>query len=130
MKKIFYLPFLAFYLFANQTISGQKSIDKNLITGSWIGKINTGAIQLRIVINLLLVEKDSLIATLDSPDQGAKGIKLGQVQYNGTTIKISADALLAEYNGTIENDTLIEGTWKQGGASLNLNLIKLRTAFI
>ena len=129
MKRIFSLPLLAVLLFVNQSISGQKSIDKNSITGSWMGKINTGAIQLRIVINLSVVGKDSLIATLDSPDQGAKGIKLGPVSNSGETLKISAGALQAEYNGTIKNDTLIEGIWKQSGASLDLNLVKLRTAF-
>jgi alpha/beta superfamily hydrolase len=47
----------------------------------------------------------------------------------GETIKISAPLLLAEYNGTVKNDTLIEGTWKQRGNSMALNLAKLKTAF-
>jgi uncharacterized protein len=129
MKKILYLSILPVLLFLNQSISGQKSIDKNSITGAWMGKISAGAIQLRIVINFSVVGKDSLIATLDSPDQGAKGIKLGPVSNSGETLKISAGALQAEYNGTIKNDTIIEGTWKQAGTSNVLNLVRLKTTF-
>ena len=129
MKKSNTAYILAVLLLLSYSISAQTGINKNSIAGSWLGKINTGAIQLRIVINLSVIENDSLVATLDSPDQGAKGIKLGPVSNSGETLKISADALKAEYNGTIKNDTVIEGTWTQSGASLDLNLVKLRTVF-
>ena len=85
--------------------------------------------ELRIIFNLSVIENDSLIATLDSPDQGAKNIRLGPVTLNGETLKISAGGLLAEYNGLIKNDTIIEGTWKQAGTSNVLNLVKIKTAF-
>ena len=94
-----------------------------------MGKIAAGAIPLRIIFNLSLVEKDSLVATLDSPDQGVKNIKLGPVTFDGSKIKISAGAMLAEYNGIIKNDTLIEGTWIQAGTSMVLNITKLKTEF-
>lgn len=128
MKKVFTLSAFLIILLLTQTISAQ-TIDKKFITGSWLGKITAGAIQLRVVFNLSIVGKDSLVATLDSPDQGAKGIKLGPVTYTGGTLKISAPALLAEYNGTIKNDTLIEGTWKQGPTINPLNLVRLKAAF-
>ncbi|MEI6047276.1 MAG: alpha/beta fold hydrolase [Bacteroidota bacterium] len=129
MKKAYSLLIIAALLLVSHSLSGQKNIDKRPLTGSWLGKITAGAIELRVVFNLSVIGKDSLVATLDSPDQGAKGIKLGPVTYNGETIKISAGALLAEYNGTIKNDTLIEGTWKQAGNSMDLNLVKLKTVF-
>ncbi|MEI8226247.1 MAG: alpha/beta fold hydrolase [Bacteroidota bacterium] len=128
MKKILALVILLNSLLLSQSLSAQ-NIDKKFITGSWLGKIAAGAIELRIVFNLSVIEKDSLVATLDSPDQGAKNIKLGPVTFTGETIKISAGAMLAEYNGTIINDTLIEGTWKQAGTSNVLNLVKLKSAF-
>jgi len=120
---------LLLILTISQTMQGQNSLTKKSITGSWLGKISVGAIELRVVFNLSIVENDSLVATLDSPDQGAKGIKLGPVTFTGETIKISAGALLAEYNGKIINDTLIEGTWKQAGNLVVLNLTKLEAAF-
>ena len=129
MKKIYYIAILSFsFLFSIQA-SGQNVIEKNALTGSWLGKINTGAIELRVVFNLSLIGKDSLVATLDSPDQGAKNIKLGTVTFTGATLRIVAPLLLAEYNGSVKNDTLIEGTWKQGANTIPLNLVKLKTAF-
>jgi uncharacterized protein len=113
----------------SQLLPAQNMIKKETLTGSWMGKISTGAIELRVVFNLSIAEKDSLIATLDSPDQGVKNIKLGPVTLKDDNIKISAGALLSEYNGVIRNDTIIEGTWTQAGRSMALNLNKLRTAF-
>jgi pimeloyl-ACP methyl ester carboxylesterase len=128
MKKIIALTIMVTSILLSQTLTAT-NVDKSSITGSWLGSISAGAIELRVVFNLSVVEKDSLIATLDSPDQGAKGIKLGPVTFNGETIKISAGAMLAEYNGTLVNDTLIEGIWKQAGKSSVLNLKKLKAQF-
>lgn len=107
-----------------QQVTGGKDL-----TGAWMGKINPGAISMRVIFNLSYVEGDSLVATLDSPDQGVKGIKLGPVTLDENRIKISAGALLAEYNGTIKNDTLIEGKFTQAGATLDLNLTRLIDEF-
>ena len=128
MKKVVALSILFNLLLLSQLGTAQ-TIDKKSITGSWLGKISVGAIELRVIFNLSLIENDSLVATLDSPDQGAKGIKLGPVTFTVQTLKISAGAMLAEYNGTIKNDSLIEGTWKQSGTLNVLNLTKLKTAF-
>ena len=106
-----------------------QNLSKNNVPGSWLGKIQAGAIQLRVIFNLSLVEKDSLIATLDSPDQGAKNIKLGKVTLTGENIKISAPALAGEYTGIIKNDSVMEGTWTQGGNAMKLDLKKLKTSF-
>jgi uncharacterized protein len=127
MKKIFILS-VFFFLICSHSVIAQ-NLDKKSISGSWLGKIVSGATELRVVFNLSVIEKDSLIASLDSPDQGAKNIKLGPVTFSGNTLKISAGAMLAEYSGTFKNDTLIEGTWKQAGNTIPLNLVKLKTAF-
>lgn len=129
MKNLLYIYSLAVALLVHATLQSQDIADKHSVAGSWFGRLNAGAISLRIVFNLSLVEKDSLVATLDSPDQGAKNIKIGPVVLNGKEIQIKAPLLLAEYNGTIKNDTLIEGTFKQAGASLPLNLTKLKAVF-
>jgi uncharacterized protein len=128
MKKSFLLSFIVISFMASLSSSAQ-NIDKKAITGSWLGKINTGTMDLRVIFNLTLAGKDSLTATLDSPDQGAKGIKIGPVTVNGDKIKISAPMLRGEYNGTLKNDTLFEGTWMQGGNTMPLELAKLKTAF-
>ncbi len=129
MKKTYILLILVMSLIFPEMSPAQNKTDNRSITGSWLGKINTGAIELRVIFNLSVAGNDSLVATLDSPDQGAKNIKLGPVTFTGKTLKISAAVLMAEYNGTIKNDTLITGTWMQGGATLPLDLVKLKSAF-
>jgi hypothetical protein len=108
---------------------GQDQIDKKSVVGSWLGKLDVSSVTLRIIFNLSLIEKDSIVATLDSPDQGAKNIKIGPVTLDGKEISIKAPLLLAEFNGTVKDDTLIEGTFKQAGRTMPLNLIKLKKAF-
>ena len=129
MKKLLIVLSLLIFCMITYQAAGQNSIDKKSVTGSWLGKIATRGIELRIVFNLSVIEKDSLVATLDSPDQGAKGIKLGPVTLSGENVKISAGALAAEYNGILKNDSIIEGTWKQGNVTVPLNLTKLKTVF-
>jgi alpha/beta superfamily hydrolase len=129
MKKTLITVAFVFICVAQVALKAQTTIDKKSATGSWMGKIPAGAIELRVVFNLTIIGKDSLVATLDSPDQGAKNIKLGPVSLSGSSIKISAGALLAKYNGTFKNDSLIEGTWKQGPKTMDLNLNRLKATF-
>jgi alpha/beta superfamily hydrolase len=110
-------------------VKAQDPIERKSLSGSWIGKIEINTIALRIVFNLSVIENDSLVVTLDSPDQGAKDIKIGPVTLDGREISIKAPLLLAEYIGTVKNDTLMEGTFKQAGRTTPLNLTKLKKAF-
>lgn len=130
MKKIPALVVLMSMLLLTQSLSAQNKIDKKSLTGSWIGKIAVNALEMRIVFNLSVVGRDSLISTLDSPDQGVKGIKLGRVLLDGNKLTIQAAALLAEYTGTIINDTIIAGTWKQSGQTFPVNLTKLEGEYV
>jgi len=112
---VFNLPLLSY---------PQDVIEKSPVSGSWKGKLSSGPVSLRIVFNISVLENDSLIVTLDSPDQGAKGIRIGPVIFDGNEINIKAPLLLGEYQGTLINDTLIEGIWSQAGTSNLLNLTR------
>ncbi|HEX2921759.1 MAG TPA: alpha/beta fold hydrolase [Bacteroidales bacterium] len=124
MKKVL----LILSLIITVHISSAQS-SRDLIKGSWIGKLTTGAIDLRIVFNITADEYDSLIVTLDSPDQGAEGIKVGPINITGRDFIIMAPTLRAEYQGSLVNDTTINGTFSQGGMALKLNLTRLTTEF-
>jgi uncharacterized protein len=130
MKKTAFLVILLIICTCNCNIQAQNTIDKKSVSGSWLGKLNISGVTLRIVFNLSVIEKDSLAVTLDSPDQGAKGLKVGPVELAGDKIKISASLIKGEYNGTFANDTLINGTWSQAGSSWPLDLSKMKTALI
>jgi uncharacterized protein len=129
MKKIVSLFIMVVPLMLTNSLSAQDVINKNILPGSWLGKISTNGIDLRLVFNLKLNDKDSLIATADSPDQGAKNIPLGRVILEDKKLTIKAPILMGEYNGSITGDSTIDGTWAQRGVTFTLNLKKLKTAF-
>ncbi|HKK41459.1 MAG TPA: hypothetical protein VJ963_03540, partial [Bacteroidales bacterium] len=118
MKKLFLHSSLIIYLFISGVCSAQDSALKIALPGSWFGKLNTGALELRVIFNITTKGNDSLIATLDSPDQGVKGIKIGPVLLKGDSIIISAPLLRASLNGEIKSDTTIDGRWTQSGMTL------------
>jgi uncharacterized protein len=129
MKKLFVVSILVKILFFSYSLSAQNNADKKFIPGSWLGKVTTNGIDLRMVFNLKLNDKDSLVATLDSPDQGAKNIPLGRVILNDNKLVIQAPLLLGEYKGTITSDSTIAGTWTQSGGNYPVNLKRLKTPF-
>jgi hypothetical protein len=91
--------------------------------GSWIGTLQVGPAQLRIVFNITADSAGDLSATLDSPDQGATGIPVSSVTLTGDSLKLGVLAVSGGYAGRMETgDTAITGTWMQGGMSLPLAL--------
>jgi alpha-beta hydrolase superfamily lysophospholipase len=129
MKKIVLLSIFLITAMITSSLFAQNSFAKNNLPGSWLGKLATNGIELRLIFNFRLSDNDSLSATLDSPDQGAKNIPLGKVTLDNKKLTIKAPALLGEYNGTIVSDSAIDGTWTQRGVDFNVNLKKLKTAF-
>ena len=98
------------------------------IDGAWLGTVEAGAIKLRVVFHITNTE-DGLMATLDSPDQGAKGIPATSVKRDGASLKIEMKAIGGLFDGTINKDlTAIEGTWTQGGATMPLALKRAKDA--
>ena len=90
--------------------------------GSWSGTLDVG-VPLRLVINLSS-SGDSLMATMDSPDQGTYGIPAGPVTITGNNIVIAVESIAGEFAGKFVNDTLIRGTWSQAGSSFPLTVVK------
>jgi alpha/beta superfamily hydrolase len=128
MKKIKIILLVLTTLLLTNSVSGQNNY-KYILPGSWLGKLSVQGIELRLVYNLKINEKDSLIATLDSPDQGAKNIPLGTVILTDKKLIIQAPKLLGEYNGSITSDSTIEGVWTQRGVNYTVNLKKLKMPF-
>ena len=125
MKRILFFLFLLAAIMLTNSLSAQSITKTKTLPGAWFGRISADGNDLRIVFHLKLIEKDSLIATLDSPDQGAKDIPVGQVILDNKKLVIQAPDLNGAYNGTITGDSTMEGTWSQNGADFPLNLKKL-----
>lgn len=117
--KLFFNILILSLCFTLSTILAQ---EKDL-SGSWVGKLKLpNGIQLTIVFNLQKTG-DEYSATLDSPDQGAKGIPCGKVKVENDSIGIDVPAIVGNYAGKINySDKKITGYWNQAGSSFELNL--------
>jgi uncharacterized protein len=92
------------------------------IDGAWLGTIEAGGSKLRVVFHIANTE-DGLTATMDSIDQGAKGIPATGVKREGDSLTIEMKQIGGEFKGTINKDrSVIEGTWSQGGGTFPLVL--------
>jgi len=114
MKKILLLATLIFFIFTTAWAQD--------ITGAWMGTLEPGAVKLRLVFHISNTET-GLVATMDSPDQNAKGLPVTSVARDGSSLTLEMKALGVTFTGTISKDlTAIEGTFTQGGASFPLIL--------
>ena len=94
------------------------------ITGQWNGVLKVQGAQLRVVFNVTKTDDGALKSTMDSPDQGAQGIPTTTTSFENSTLKITLTSAGIEYIGTIGDDNIIVGTFKQAGHSFPMNLTK------
>lgn len=86
------------------------------ISGSWNGKLPVGPQELTIVLNV----SDSG-CTLDSPDQGAKGIPCKMLFLSADSISVDVPMIGASYAGRLSDGKLV-GKLTQMGYSFPLDL--------
>ncbi len=90
------------------------------ISGQWHGLLEIPGSPLRLVINI--EKSDSgYNSTLDSPDQGAKGIPVDTTTFADGKLDIAATALGLTYTAKLVGNKL-EGTFAQGGLTLPLEM--------
>ena len=93
------------------------------ISGQWNGALKVQGTQLRVVFNITKTE-NGINSTMDSPDQGAKGIPTTSTNFENSILKITIANAKIEYEGILGKDNNIVGTFKQGGQSFPMNLSK------
>lgn len=120
MKSLFYL---LIGLFFSMSINAQ---EKDL-SGVWSGKLELpNTMKLTVVINISMNSDGTFTSTLDSPDQGAKGIPTESTTVVGDSVTISIPAIKGTFKGKIIfEDMKIEGKWSQGGMNLDLIVSKV-----
>jgi len=92
------------------------------ITGQWNGVLKVQGIQLRVVFNIAKTDK-GYSSTMDSPDQGAKGIPVTATTFENSRLRIDLANLRIEYNGELK-DKKIVGIFKQNGMEFPMDLTK------
>ena len=113
MKKIFFITFLLIYI---------SSFSQSII-GKWEGILNVQTIQLKLIFNINNTDK-GLVSTMDSPDQGAKGIPVTAVDFENNILKLKIDNANIAYEGALKTKDTIIGNFVQSGQSFPLILIK------
>lgn len=91
------------------------------LNGAWRGTLSVGPMSLNVVLNLEQTEQ-GLTATLDSPDQNAKGIP-ATATIDGDKLTVNVTMLGAKYVVTV-NDSILDGTFSQTGQSFPLRLTR------
>lgn len=92
------------------------------ITGQWNGVLKVQTMQLRIVFNVSKTDA-GYSSTMDSPDQGAKGIPVTVTTFENSKLKLEIPAATIEYTGELK-DQVITGTFKQNGMEIPLTLTR------
>ena len=90
------------------------------ITGKWNGVLKVQGTQLRLVFNISK-SATGYSSTMDSPDQGAKGIPVTSTTFENSKLKIEVSNLRMEYSGELKGNA-ITGTFKQNGLELPMDL--------
>lgn len=85
------------------------------IKGDWTGKLSVYGTEIPLVFHF-----DGEECTMDSPDQGARGIS-AKLERTATGIKVAVPSINANYEGVNMGDSVM-GTFKQNGLSLPLTL--------
>jgi pimeloyl-ACP methyl ester carboxylesterase len=97
----------------------------SVLFGSWQGDIDNNGTSLPLVLKFSKNKYGTLIALLDSPQQGATDIPTTRVTLEGDSVIIIANNLMAMYRGKYEKDSsLIRGIWYQIGKLFPLVLKK------
>lgn len=91
------------------------------ITGEWHGLIQVQGMKLRIVFHISQTGT-VYTATMDSPDQGAKGIPMTAATYANDTLSLNHDMAAINYKGVVVGKDSVAGVFKQGSFQLPLGL--------
>lgn len=83
------------------------------IEGDWMGKLNLGPQSLTIVLHVNCNAQGKVKCTLDSPDQGVKGIAVETDYCSSDSISVSLASLALSFQGKLKGDEIV-GTFTQG----------------
>lgn len=91
------------------------------LTGTWRGTLTVPGGELPLIFHISQEPDGKLVATLDSPNQGAYGIQTSSTEFVGDSLRIDVPMIGGQYRGGVAGDT-IAGTWSQSGMSFPLAL--------
>ncbi len=97
------------------------TVSARSIDGAWRGSLSVGPTSIPLVFNFSTDPAGKTLCTLDSPQQGAKGIPTDVTLCSADSVIVSCPAIGASYSGAIHTDSII-GSFEQRGFKFPLNL--------
>lgn len=115
--------FLVAFLLAIAAMTVHAQVNNTTaLMGAWSGKLKVGPMSLTLVLHL--EQADGYVkVTLDSPDQGAKGIPAFKEYLSDDSLAVKVEAIGMTYRARL-NDGQLDGTFSQNGFSTKLVLDK------
>ena len=91
----------------------------------WQGSLDVSGTKLHVIFHIVKAADGKYSGTLDSPDQGAKGIAMTVTTYTKETFNVEVPAVNGSFEGKLNKaGTEAVGTWRQGPGELPLTLTK------
>ncbi|HUI31542.1 MAG TPA: alpha/beta fold hydrolase [Candidatus Acidoferrales bacterium] len=124
-KLMYALSLMGICIISDHSISVCQTKPDSSIVGMWQGSLAIGESKIRIIFHIAKSDSGSWTASLDSPDQGARGIAVSSVILDMDSVKLFMTSIGSEYDGKLSADrSSIDGKWIQSGASLPLSMIR------
>ena len=118
MKKIIFIALLALV-----ALMGKAQVQPTTaLQGSWSGKLNVGSASLTMVLHLEQAD-GHVVITLDSPDQGVKGIGTFKEFLSDDSLAIKVEQIGMTYRAKLK-DGKLHGTFSQNGVKIPLVLTR------
>ena len=119
MKKLNYhykkaITVLLTFLLSGAFLQGQD------VTGQWNSVLNVQGMSLRLVFHINKTD-NGYTSTMDSPDQGAKGIPVATTTFDGSKLSLAIPNIALLYEGEFKTDSIV-GTFTQSGLSVQMTL--------
>src|SRR5262245_46868421 len=83
------------------------------VSGDWQGTLGTAPNSLRLLFHIVKAQDGTYLGELDSLDQGTT-IPIDRVQITGKSVRFELKAVNGTFDGTLESDGSLKGTWSQG----------------
>ncbi|MFN3352374.1 MAG: hypothetical protein ACK4Z5_02095 [Brevundimonas sp.] len=108
-------------------IAAPAAFHEEHVLGTWEGSLAlpNGA-SLPLVVRIGQTDGGDITGELDSPAQGATGLPLSEISMSSHVLRFRLAPVDGRFEGRMQDDDTIVGSWTQGGASLPLVLNRRR----
>jgi hypothetical protein len=98
------------------------------IVGIWLGALDAGGEQLRVVIKISNDDSGALVATMDFPDRGKKDVAVSEIRWQNPDLYVEGVGGRV-FDGKLSPDGQeLEGKWREPAGQLPLTLRRVEQA--